>query len=104
VSRIAFDPTNLIFISSDKPKGRDLGDSTRNEEFEDTSVPFSTKLSLLQPSDSSNAAQTREHLEPVNLATLSLIESSTEYKYLEMGQDTYMTLLINKKNIESVVK
>ena len=35
-----------------------------------------------------------------NLAGVSLIENQAQYKYLDMGQDTYMTLVIPKgKNV-----
>ena len=111
VTHIAFDPMNLIFLSSSKP----LPEVKPGEEEEKGDIVIrSNKGSLLQP-QSENASvrkwspgcgnnQMGHHLQQVNLATISLIESNTEYKYLEMGQDTYMTLLINKKNIQEVAK
>ena len=65
MSRIIFDPLNMMIVSSDQPFAA-LRD---NDSDELTYVPL--------------------------LAGLSLIENQADYKYLQMGPQSFMTLVIH---------
>lgn len=70
INNINFDPTQMIFATT-----RHASEQTNNEATNMSPIQF------------------------YNIRILTLIENNAQYKYLEMGQNTYMTLVIpqNKK-------